>query len=239
VLDGLLVAIARLASQDASATSTMSTLSAVYAATPTANNLLIAVVVDSGLVVATITGWTEATHSAAATAQEVTILYKVATGSESTTVTASAPGSFRTSLAIMEYSGLATSSPQDSAGTATSNSGASQVTTLTIGPTGTLSQASELAIAGIASSNQMVSETWTGGFSARFNKSNTTGSLIAADNIVSAKTALTTSPTWTGSNTVAGAIVTFKGKAVASGYTIQSTTRRRSRPVRIWSRRRP
>lgn len=214
------MAIARLASQDATGTgSNVTTVSAVYAATPTANNLLIAVYGDSdgnngGPV--TITGWTSAISTQGSSGTDAWIFFKVATGAESTTVTATnANTPFTSNIAIFEYSGLATSSVLDKTAVGSSGIGATSTPT---GTTATTTLANELLIAGVVVSGVAATgPSWSNSFTVRATTTNATGPLFTSDRIVSATGAYTTTVTYTGSGTGgAGVIATFKAAAIST-----------------------
>lgn len=203
------MAIARLTGQDASNTSATTSVSAVYASTPTAGNLLVACVDVRGTASApTIPGWSVAAIGNGTTSVALTILYKVADGSESTTVTATRASATAMAIAISEYSGLS-ASPLDAAITSSGTS----VATLAIGPTATLAQADELAIAAVGLGGTFSAESWTNSFNNRASVSAANAALITADQIVAATTALSTTASWTTNRSINGAIATFKGAA--------------------------
>lgn len=205
------MAIARLTGQDATATSTTTSVAVAYPGACTSGNLLIACVGARGSTAhPTITSWTEAVFKTGnSNIGSTTIFYKVSDGTE-TTVTASRSGSTTMELAIFEYSGCATSTPFDTS--ASADIGGTAATTLAIGPTATLAQASELAIAAITLGGGFGSPSWaSSAFNLRANLSQANGGLFTGDLIVAATTALSTTGSWTSSRTGSGAIATFKG----------------------------
>lgn len=205
------MAIARLTGQDATNSSATTSVAAVYGSTPTAGNLLVAVVAAKSTAASTITGWTQAVEQSAN--NSLTILYKVAGAGESTTVTANNGSATAMAIGIFEYSGIVAVSPADTS--AVANNGAS-VASLAIGPTATLAQADELAIAGIALGNTFSAPGWTNSFNARATVSAANIGLLSADRIVSATTALSTTGSWTTNRVPDGAIATFKADAAAA-----------------------
>lgn len=210
------MAISRIASQDAQGTSTAaSSVSATYAATPTANNLLIAIVGDSdGSNNATaISGWSKAVQGNVSTANEVTVFYKVATGAESTTVTATTSATVNADMAIHEYSGLATSSPLDK----TANAGSSLPTSSTgTGTTPTTTVVSELLIVAGFCSGIPSFTSWSNSFNLRDTVSQTADTLFTGDQIVSATGAYTSTLTITTTAVISTLIATFKAKTVGT-----------------------
>lgn len=199
------MAISRLTGQDATGTSLTTSVSAIYASTPTLNNLLIAIVAsnnDGNL--DTIAGWTLAIESSGSPASDISILYKVSNGAESTTVTANNTGASLMELAIFEYSGLATSSVLDK--TATGNGVG---TTVSTGTTATTTIADELLIVGVGSSSLQTATSWSNSFTTR-QVIGTVNTLLCSDRIVSATGAYETTLTGGNVTTMGACIATFK-----------------------------
>lgn len=215
------MAITRIASQDATGTGTAaSSVSATYATTPTANNLLIAVVgdTDGNLSATAITGWTQADNFSQSITNEAYIFYKVATGAESTTVTASTTAGTTSCMAIYEYTGLVTTSVNDKI----IGNGSDSSNTCAIGPTATTTVASELLICcGFTTGAAVTFSSWSNSFNLRNSVIQTTFGLFVGDQIVSSKAAYSTTLTVSGTvTTTSGIICTFKGKSGVSGLSI-------------------
>lgn len=215
------MAISRLAGQDATGTTVSgSSVSATYASTPTAGNTLIAVVGDSdGAGQATaISGWTAVTpRGAASGSNEVTIFFKAATGSESKTVTATTSAAITSNIAIYEYNGLALSSVLDKS-TAGGGIGSPQST----GTTATTTVANELIIvAGFTTGAVATFTSWSNGFALRNAVSNTTFDLFTGDQIVSAKSAYSSSLAVSGGiSFMSTVIATFKASSTSGNITL-------------------
>ncbi len=217
------MAITRLTGQDATGTSSVSTsVSASYASTPTANNLLIAIVGDNdGNDNATaISGWTKVLPVGNASGtNEVAIFYKVATGAESTTVTATTSAGTTSCMAIYEYSGLVTTSVLDK-NTAGGSIGSPQST----GTTATTTVANELIIvAGFTTGAAPTFTSWSNSFNLRNSVVTTTFGLFTGDQIVSATGAYSSSLAVSGGIAFMGTVIaTFKGSTVvATGNMLQ------------------
>lgn len=212
------MAISRIASQDATGTSSTTSVSATYAATPTSGNLLIAVVLDNGANAGTttITGWTVANSTSSSSSAESWVFYKVSNGSESTTVTANNSDASSMIIAIFEYTGI--SSPVLDQ----TNSGSSAIggTSINTGTTSTTTAANELlfvegAIFGVAAT----SPSWNNSFSLITSTDNNTGlqALFTGQQIVAATGAYNSTVSFTGVASNANAIiVTFKAGAAAT-----------------------
>lgn len=203
----------RLTGQDASGTSAAASVAAVYASTPTQNNLLIAAVwanVTTG--VTTITGWTLAVESvtgSTAANGSVALFYKVAGAGESTTVTANATGASVMRSQIYEYSGVATSSLTD--GTSSANSGATAGTTQAAAAGGQLAttNANDLLIAAWGFNGSASSPSVDSSFTLLLS----TTRLVSADRIVSSTSTYNPTLTWVTSLRSGGVIAAFKEAA--------------------------
>jgi hypothetical protein len=151
--------------QTAQGGGTTGTITANFAATPTQDNLLIAIAATRlGGNINTPSGWSVAIkqdNSGGFAAPNQTIFYRVAGASESSTVivttTASGNG---TGLHIYEYSGTSTSSPLD--GNPGSNSGSSHP--ISTGNVTNTSFGNDLLIAGVVSTRGNSLTGWTNGF---------------------------------------------------------------------------
>ncbi len=213
------MAISRLTGQDATGTSSTTSVNATYASTPTSGNLLIAVVGDNGANAGTttITGWTRAITVASSTSNEGSIFYKVSNGAESTTVTANNSDAGNMEIAIYEYTGF--TSPVLDKTSVGSGSG----TTCGVGTTATTTDPNELLIVGaVGAGGAVTSPSWSNSYSLRNSVTNVTRETITGDQIVAATSAYTSTVTWTGAvSTAAGIQATFKSTASAgSGFNI-------------------
>jgi len=197
--------------QKASATAATNSVTATFGATPTPNNLLIAVVLNTtDTAGGVITGWTVvpgATVQFTGANVDITVmLYKIAGVGESTSVTATASGATLMELAIFEYSGLVTSLPVDKVATA-GNGNTSAATSQSSGTTAVTSQPLELAIAAVGTGNSVTSLTWSNSFTAQVD----TTRVHVGDKILAAPGAQESTASWTTARVPAGLIVTFVG----------------------------
>lgn len=213
------MAIARLASQDATGTSLAATsVSATYAATPTAKNLLIAIVGDNdgSNNATTIAGWNQISpFGNINNSTEVKIFWRVATGAESTTVTATTGTGITTCMAIHEYSGLATSNTFD----VTANGGATLATsTISTGTTATTTIVNELVLTAAFTVGLPTFSSWSNGVSLLDTVVNTTvNTLFTGQNIISLTGTQTSTITFTGTTTGSTMIATFKAFVPSKG----------------------
>lgn len=205
------MAITRLASQDASGTSSLaSSVSAVYAVTPTLNNLLIAIVGDNdGVSHATaITNWTKAGYITVGTSNDLAIFYKVSDGAESTTVSATTTALSNANIVIYEFSGLAASSPLDQFATNSVSSGTSLTTTC---PSGT-ALAPELVITAGFNGDTLNLISWADPMTLVSTITNSNFKLWTATNVVTSTGLALSTITLSGAVTgLTGIIATFKG----------------------------
>lgn len=192
-------------------------VSATFGATPTQNNLLIAIAGNRDANASGPTtpgGWSVALSQPNNSPGQI-IYYKIAGAAEPSTVTVSGYGtSTRLGLHIYEYNGINVSSPLDQTASASGTG-----TTVSSGTTAVTAQADELLIAGVVVNNTNNPVTtisaWTNSFTQRNNFANgggpTTRSVYGgAGRIVSATGAYSTSVTATNSEAWRGQIVTFK-----------------------------
>lgn len=218
------MAISRLIGQDATGTSSTTSVTATYPGATTANNLLIAVCGDNdgNGGTQTLTGWTEAIGFQNTSGSDCHIFYKVAVGNE-TTVTVSNSGAALMRLAIYEYTGNATSTPSDKTAGSGSTIGA---TTCPTGTTASTTVADELLIAGALIGGVAASSpSWSNSFNTRDTVASSTINLFTADKIVSATGTYTTTVTYTGASSGAtGVIATFKAAILPNnGFVIVLT----------------
>jgi hypothetical protein len=185
-------------------------VSAVFGATPTQGNLLIAIAGNDDVdTPSTPSGWSVAINEAANNPGQV-IFYKVAGASESTTVTVSGYSSNPDlGLHLYEYRGIARTSPLDRTASDAGTSG----DPLSSGTTPTTSTRRELLIAAFVIAKDTTFSGWTNSFAERV-EFETAGTLAfgGADRIVSATGAYSTIVTPGQTGPWRGQIVTFKAK---------------------------
>lgn len=215
------MAISRLPGQDATGTSSTTSVTATYPGATTANNLLIAVCGDNdgNTGTQTLAGWTEAISFQQSSGTDCHIFFKIAAGSE-TSVTVSNANAASMRLAIYEYTGNVTASTLDKTAGSGSNLGA---TTCPTGTTATTTVADELCIVGaLVGGVAASSPSWNNSFNARDTVASGLINLFTADRIVSATGAYTTTVTYTGASSGAtGVIATFKAAASqANGFVV-------------------
>jgi hypothetical protein len=192
-------------------------MSAVYGATPTQNNLLIAAANSDSDITMTSTGWSIAASIVAATG--LYIYWKIAGAGESTTVTIGINVSDSGEMAIYEYSGN-TASPLDKTATAS----VSGVASCGTGTTATTAQADELLFAAVGKDSTATWNglAWTNSFVTLSGPIAGNGSpgascLSTATRAVNATGAYTTTASWTDGNwSGGGAIATFKASVAAA-----------------------
>src|SRR5262245_34708969 len=195
------------------ATFLASTLTITWPATPTQNDLLVITMFTRDASTTNPSGYTTDIEIVNATEDDRSrIMSKIAGSSESNpqwTGLTIADGSGM-AAGILEFSGNATASFVDK----TASTGrAAGVIQLSAGNTGTLTQADEVAVAVVAHRANIGSPSWDSSFTLA-NNPNDGASAPAeiADGylIVAATTALAPTQSWTTSDTVIGAIVTYK-----------------------------
>lgn len=201
--------ISRISSQDATATGTTS-VTAMYAATPSTNDLLVAIIwSDSGTggLTTVPSGWSLATDSSGGSG-DLYFYYEVAPTSQPTTITFGDTSASNMILTIYEYTGNVTVSPLDK--TQVNSSGISSVLSQSTGTTAATSQANELAVAAAhwTSGTQTLSS-WSNGYVAL---SSSIGSRMFTSQLIfsfigTQQTTITVTGT---SATVLAGIVTFK-----------------------------
>jgi hypothetical protein len=203
-------------------------------ATPTQNNLLVAVLFTRSSAWTLPSGFSLAIeHDNTSNDDSLVIAYKVAGASEAdpqwSGLDAGGDGT-GAAASVYEFSGTATVSPFDDAEVST---GISSGTSKSSGTTATLAQADEVAIAGFGYRGVVPGATIS------FTNSYTIGpntnpvsdgggalaALLDAYRIVAATTAQETTASWTGTSDVIGAIATFKAGAGGSSGLLR---RRRS-----------
>lgn len=194
------------------------TVTATYGATPTDNNLLIAVYranTDESTVTPP-SGWTRA-NTVAVTVGHHSIWYKIAS-SDPAGVTFTATGATLGQLHIYEYSGNDTVSVLDKTAS-TADSGVT-VTSRSSGTTATTSQADEVCIAAISLTGGTTLPSWTNSFGS----GQLTTRLASVTLIVSSTGTYETTRSWTTAVRAAGLIATFKAAAAAGGGNNKSGT---------------
>jgi hypothetical protein len=209
--------IARIASQDATATATATPVAATFPATPTQGNLLVGWLEfnDATSVVTAPSGWSQAIlrQAASGAGRSVGIFYKVAGASEPTAAsfaTSGAPTSL--GLRIAEYSSSTgwLASPLDvSAG---ADSGTNTVVSQTSGTTAATAKAVELAVAGFVLLGASSAESWTNGFVLVVAKVSqvVTTILFGVEQVLAAVGTQETTENWTSARRVAACIATFQ-----------------------------
>lgn len=189
-------------------------IAATFGATPTENNLLIAVVDhdDNLVTISTPAGWTQV-HNITGDKSVIAYFYKVAGGGESATVTVTFSGSATGNLQILEYEGIVATSPLDVS--ASNDGGSSKDLTCPSGTTAATAQANSLAVSGHNFEKQV---SGTAGYSNGFTEQATLGDnnvdifLGVGDKILTATGTQDTTLTVTGTaSTHIGVIAVFKG----------------------------
>jgi hypothetical protein len=191
--------------QSATAGGTATTVSATFAATPTAGDLLVAVIATR--TTGTITGpsgWTSAINQGGSTAPNQAIFYKIAGSAESKTVSASTTATGNgNGLQIYEYRGVTTLDATGSTtGTGTAVASGSLTTTT----------ANELVIAGLVSLGGTSVSAWTNTFLEEkdFTFGTTVTLFAGGDRISAAVGSQTTTATSTASGAWRGQVVAFR-----------------------------
>lgn len=193
----------------------VTSMAAVYDATPRPGNLLIAVGNSDSDITMSSTGWNIAVSVVVATG--LYIYWKIAGNAESTTVTIGINVSDSGEIAIYEYTGNAASPLDKTASTNVSGTGSCGT-----GTTATTTQADELLFAAVGKDS---TATWTGlAWTNSFvtlsgpiagNGAPGASCLSTATRAVNATGAYTTTGSWTDGNwSAGGAIATFKAAVV-------------------------
>lgn len=217
------MALAEVQQGTVAAAAAGTSISVVLGSTPTANNLLVALVHARGNNAGQITvpaGWT--TDITASCGEDGVVgLYSKVVVADSATVTFTMTNSAQFSMTVIEVSGNATSSVTDK--TAKTDSSGVTVLTTSSGTTATTTQADEIAVAGIACDGTVGwTNVWTNSFvqqsalnsSAGGSSSRSASSM--AYRIVSATGAQESTEVWTTLRKAGGVIATYKA-AAASG----------------------
>lgn len=191
--------------QKATATSLLTSVSAVFSSTPVAGNLMIASVTASvGVGSIAISGWSTANSIAVGLAGGLVVFYKVAGAGESTTVTATGTLATFMDIHIEEVDGIDDVSPLDKvASAADSGSG---VTSRSSGTTASITQANEFVYTAVATvTDNGAGAAWTNSVTLE----NTTLHLITGDKSVSTVATYESTASWVNSVRAAGIAVTF------------------------------
>ncbi len=191
------------------------TVTATFGTTPTAGDLLIAVLGAGGNTGINVpSGWSVALNVAGTPSQA--IFYKVAGTGEPTAVTVTTASSLQLGLHIYEYSGLSAVNPLDQA-TSTAGTG-----TATNGAAITTVQPDELLFAATTIIAQTTFSSWSNSFTKENDFSNANGShgsratYSGADRVVNATGTYSTVGTAAASGAWIGQIVSFKAQITFS-----------------------
>lgn len=180
-------------------------VTATFAGTPVAGNLLVAVGRgEAAISGASITGWTLAVSAELVSGKEVGIWYRVAGVSESTSVTLNWTGSGSTYLKVTEWNNIS-ATPLDKT---VSNPDGPGGTTQSTGTTATTTVATEVVVAVVGTANDATLESWSNGFTPDTSHDSR---LFASSKVVTSTGAYETTLSWTTSRLAGGAIATFKG----------------------------
>lgn len=182
----------------------MASVAATFDATPTQNNLILALVssnVAAGSMA--ITGFSTATSVAVGITGGMVLFYKIAGAAESATITATGTLATLMDLHIFEYSNINSSPLGVTATTADSGLG---VTSRLSGTTAVAANGSSLTFAGVAT---ILTNGGLVSWSNSFNTGITTTDLMSSDLVTFSNAAQSTTATWNTSQRAAGLIATF------------------------------
>lgn len=201
------VTLVQQANNFTAAASTTATLGA----TPTVDNLLVAVASGTNNINAdTITGFTQATVDIfVGSTYTITILYRVVQGGDGTGYTMTHTASSEASLWIGEYSSTGTWSLD-----VVANDGSNSATGGTTRPTGTTTataQSEELAIGAVGQGNTSSAQSWSNSFAVVYDGSR----IHVASKVLSATATQTSTMSWTTTRVSGGCIAVFKAVAGA------------------------
>lgn len=205
------MAFKRIASQNASNTSTTTSVVATYPAPPTNGNLLIAVAWSDDFAT-TISGWTLGASSGfGAASKGCYIFYKTAGASEPTAVTASDAAATNMELAIYEYSGLNGAVVVDK--TTTTNNGIGLSASLDMSALAPTTGGNVLLVAVAGWSGAATFVSWSTGFypiGSNPLTNSTQGYVFMADRVVSESNSYGPIMTSSSTGAASAAIVAFK-----------------------------
>lgn len=181
----------------------------VTIATPTANDLLVAICgTRAAITITGPSGWSTAKNQNSTVSQG--IFYKIATGSESS-ISCSGSGSNRWGISVYEYSGMVTSSPLDAVNATSSTGSSSSPASGSV----TTTNADDLLIAGVTTGASTSFSAWSNSFTEEndFVNGGAAGSrntFGAADHTVTSTATYSTTATAGASGSWTGQIAAFK-----------------------------
>lgn len=216
--------VASIVQTKPSAAGIATSVSATFTSTPTAGNLLVAVMKENGANAVTLpSGFVNVTNSpyTGGSTRQLYVCYKVSDGTESGALTFSNADSNNKSLELYELAGIDTSSPVAYSAGNTNQVG---VTTKALTSTGTLSKASNVAIAVTDTSlSNGGSETLSVASGYALRDTATFDQIMVADQVTTATTALAPTFSWATSRSSIGFQAVFQAADVTMAASLAVT----------------